>query len=230
MTSDFAEEASEGGSDTSSVKKLAESLSAIVETLNSASKGKVKRVNGPPRETSGRAHRRMWRTIASRGRSPRRQGEPLKSPRAKAKGKGKGLKCYVCGGIGHPARLCPSEGWVNDLEQDAPEGEDTDEEVCWTGEDDETLQRFLFDELSTRTARCVQRSWMDRGDPQIEKSPARRPATWVLDKRGMVLGSLWEMTTIGSWVKLLTTEPRKEWSRFPQLSTVEQKQTRSPRT
>ena len=34
MTSDFAEEVSEGGSDTSSVEKLAESLSAIVETLN----------------------------------------------------------------------------------------------------------------------------------------------------------------------------------------------------
>ena len=42
MTSDFAEEVSEGGSDTSSVQKLAESLSAIVETLNSASKGKSK--------------------------------------------------------------------------------------------------------------------------------------------------------------------------------------------
>ena len=42
MTSDFAEESSEGGSDTSSVQKLAESLSAVVETLNSASKGKSK--------------------------------------------------------------------------------------------------------------------------------------------------------------------------------------------
>ena len=42
MASDFAEEASEGGSDTSSVQKLAESLSAIVESLNSASKGKGK--------------------------------------------------------------------------------------------------------------------------------------------------------------------------------------------
>ena len=42
MMSDFAEEAIEGGSDTSSVQKLAESLSAIVETLNSASKGKSK--------------------------------------------------------------------------------------------------------------------------------------------------------------------------------------------
>ena len=44
-------------------------------------------------------------------------------------------------GIGHPARLCPSEGWVNDSEQDAPEGEDTNEEGCWTEEDDETLQK-----------------------------------------------------------------------------------------
>ena len=56
-----------------------------------------------------------------------------------AKGKGKGLTCYVCGGIGHTARLRPSEGWVHDLEQDAPEGEDTNEDECWTEEDDETL-------------------------------------------------------------------------------------------
>ena len=42
MTSDFAVEVSDGGSDTSSVQKLAESLSAIVETLNCASKGKSK--------------------------------------------------------------------------------------------------------------------------------------------------------------------------------------------
>ena len=42
MTSDFAEEASEEGSDTSSVQKLAESLIVIVETLISASKGKSK--------------------------------------------------------------------------------------------------------------------------------------------------------------------------------------------
>ena len=76
MTSDFAEEASEGGSDTSSVQKLAESLSAIVETLNSASKtvaGNIAETTcgGKPPDSLGK------------------QGEPLKSPRAKAKAKAK---------------------------------------------------------------------------------------------------------------------------------------------
>ena len=52
ITSDFAEKASEGESDSSPVQKLAESSSAIVETLNSASKGKSRgkkanRVSGP---------------------------------------------------------------------------------------------------------------------------------------------------------------------------------------
>ena len=32
----------------------------------------------------------------------------------------------------------------NDLEQDAPEGEDTNGEGCWTDEDDETLQLEYF--------------------------------------------------------------------------------------
>ena len=40
--------------------------------------------------------------------------------KGKAKAKGKDLTCYVCRGIGHPARLCLSERWVNDLEQDTP--------------------------------------------------------------------------------------------------------------
>ena len=56
---------------------------------------------------------------------PKKKGKGKGKSGGKAKGKGKGLKCYVCGGIGHPARLCASEGWVNDLEQDTPEGEDT---------------------------------------------------------------------------------------------------------
>ena len=107
----------------------------------------------------------MRRETARRGRSLRKQGKPLKSPRAKAKAKveerpkakEKASNATCAEGIGHPARLCPSEGWVNDLEQDAPEGEDTNEDemldrrrrrdtptgVPW--------QRVLFDELSTGT-------------------------------------------------------------------------------
>ena len=87
MTWDFAEEASEGGSDTSSAQKLAESWSAVVETLNSASKGKSKgkgqRVSGSknlPRDVSGRTHRRgrMRRATASCGHSL-----PLRNPRGR---------------------------------------------------------------------------------------------------------------------------------------------------
>ena len=73
---------------------------------------------------------------------PKEAGRAIEKPKERGKGKGKGqgksggkskgkekgLKCYVCGGIGHPARLCSSEGWVNDLEQDVPEGENTNEE------------------------------------------------------------------------------------------------------
>ena len=57
MTSDFAEESSEGGSDTSSVQKLAESLSAFVESLNSASKGKGK----------GKGKKGQWAQDSSNG-------------------------------------------------------------------------------------------------------------------------------------------------------------------
>ena len=107
----------------------------------------------------------MWRAIASRGHSLGKQGEPLKTPRAKAKSKAKvdgrpkakekASSATCAEGLG-TARRCTSEGYANVLEQDAPEGEDTNEEVCWTDEDDETRRapwkRFLFDELSTRTA------------------------------------------------------------------------------
>ena len=165
-------------------------------------KEKVKRVNGPkipPREASGRAHRRMWRAIASRGRSLKKQEEELKRPRRKAKGKGKGLTCYVCGGIGHTARLCPSEGWVNDLEQDAPEGEDSNEEGCWTDEDDGTLQLgYLGSDSCLMSSPPGLRDAFNEagwtgGDPQIAKPPARlRVRLGCSDKRGMVLGSVWD--------------------------------------
>ena len=157
MTSDFAEESSEGGSDTSSVQKLAESLSAIVESLNSTSKGKGKGKGKKGQWTGGHwqgtsqnvaGNRQPWRQPKEAGRAVEKHKEKSKGKGKsgeKAKGKGKGLKCYLCGGIGHPARFCPSEGWVNDLEQEMPEGEDTNEEGCWTEEDDETLQLGYHD-------------------------------------------------------------------------------------
>ena len=83
----------------------------------------------PQPQEAGRASEKLMRKGNGKGRSG-----------GKAKGKGKGLTCNVRGGIGHPARLCSSEGWVNDLEQDVPKEEDTNEDSCWTEEDDETLQ------------------------------------------------------------------------------------------
>ena len=61
MTSDFAEEASEGGSDTSSVQKLAESLGATVETHSSASTDKSKG-KGKPGSMDPRFFH--WRSVA----------------------------------------------------------------------------------------------------------------------------------------------------------------------
>ena len=135
---------SEGGSDTSSVHKLAESWSAIVETLNSASKGKSKgkvkkgqwtqesstgcQWQGTSQRQHAAGNRQSWPQSKDAGRAIEKTNGNAKGKGRggrKVKGKGKGVTCHVCGGIGHPARLCPSEGWVDDPEQDALEGEDS---------------------------------------------------------------------------------------------------------
>ena len=134
MTSDFAEESSEGGSDTSSVQKLAESLSVIVETLNSASEGKSKRKGkegqwaqesstggqwqGTSQKQNAAGNRQPWPQPKEAGRAiekPKGKGKGKGRRGGKAKGKGKGFTCHVRGEIGHSARLCPSEGWVKYL-------------------------------------------------------------------------------------------------------------------
>ena len=125
-------------------KKLAESMSAIDRSTllqwaqDSSTGGQWQ---GTSQNVAG--NRQPWPQPKEAGRAiekPKGKGKGKGKSGGKAKGKGKGLKCYMFGGIGHPARLCPSEGWVNDLEEDTPEGEDTNEEGCWTEEDDETLQ------------------------------------------------------------------------------------------
>ena len=150
----------------------------------------------------------MWRTIASGGRSPRRQGEPLKSPRTKAKAKAKveerpkakekASKATCAEGLGTPARLCSSEGWVNDLEQDAPEGEDTNEDGRWTEEDDETLQLGYFGSESwlMSSAPGLRDAFSEAGWTVVAlKSRNRQQCSrrrLCSDKRGTVLGSLWD--------------------------------------
>ena len=73
-------------------------------------------------------------------------------------------------------RLCPSEGWVN-LEQDTPDGEDTDEEGCWTEEDDETLQLGYFGSES-----CLMTSppGLRVAFSEAGWTVVTRKATWVL--------------------------------------------------
>ena len=132
----------------------------------------------------------------------------MENPRAKAKGKGRnggkakgkeqGLTCYVCGGIGHRARLRPSEGWVNDLEQGASQGEDTNEDGCWTEEGDETLQlRYLGSDSVLKSSPPGLRDafskagWvvLTRKSRNRQQFSRRRACS---DKRGTVLGSLWD--------------------------------------
>ena len=110
----------------SSVQKLAESLSAIVESLNSASKGKGKRKGKKGQWTQESSTRSQWQGTSQRQNAagnrqpwpqPKEAGRAIEKPKrkckgkgrsgGKAKGKGKGLTCYVCGGIGQPARFVP---------------------------------------------------------------------------------------------------------------------------
>ena len=158
MTSDFAKETSEGGSDTSPVQMLAESLSAIVETLNSASKGKS---TGKGKTTACGGQPLAVDAVLSKQEGPvkNRRGKSRAKAGSGGTAKGKGERAHMLRVRREwaPARLCPSEGCVNDLEQVALEGEDTNDDGCWTEEDDDTLQllplqRVLSDELSTRTA------------------------------------------------------------------------------
>ena len=96
MTSHFAEESSEGGSDTSSVKKLAESLSVIVETLNSASKGKSKGKGKKGQFAQDSSTGGQWQGTSQNAAGnrqpwsqPKEAGRAIESPRGKAKAKAK---------------------------------------------------------------------------------------------------------------------------------------------
>ena len=94
MTSDFAEESSEGGSDTSSDQQLAESLSATVETLNFASKGKRKGKGKKGQWAQDSSTGVQWQNTSQNVTGDRQpwlepEEEPLKSTRRRAKAKAK---------------------------------------------------------------------------------------------------------------------------------------------
>ena len=117
---------------------------------------------------------------------PKEAGRAIEKPKGKGKGKGRSGGKAKGKGKGSP-RGCAPEGWVNDLEEDAPEGEDTNEDGCWIEEDDETLRLGYFGSDSCLMTSppglresFSQRSWTDCDDPQIAKSPAMPQATWVL--------------------------------------------------
>ena len=92
-----------------------------------------------------------------------------------------GFICFACG-IGYPARLCSSDGWVNDLKEEALEGEHINEDGNWTEEDDEILQLvYLGSDAgvtspslspSSSPEDCTMHSVKPRGVTKIEKSPA----------------------------------------------------------
>ena len=156
---------------------------------------------GTSQRQNAAGNRQTWPQSGETGRAiekPKGQGKGKGKSGGKAKGKGKGLKCYVCGGIGHPARLCPSEGWVNDLEQDAPEGEDTNEEVCWTDEDDETFQLgYLGSDSCLMSSPPGLRDAFNEAGWTVVTSKVRNRQQGsrrrgCSDKRGTVLGSLWD--------------------------------------
>ena len=96
------------------------------------------------------------------------------------------------------ASLCSSEGWVNDLEQDAPEGEDTNEDGCWTEEDDETLQLGYLGSESCLTSSPpgLRGPFSEAGWTVVTRKSRNRQQysrrRGCFDESGTVLGSLWD--------------------------------------
>ena len=80
----------------SSVKILAETRCHVAQTLNATAK--ICR-------HCGSSNRILGRVVTGR------------------KGKGKGLTCQTCGGVGHDARLCPGGGGANSLNEELASGE-----------------------------------------------------------------------------------------------------------
>ena len=111
----------------------------------------------------GNSHLRPQREGAGRRiEKPKEKGKDKGRSGGKAKGRRKGLTCCVCGGVVHAARLRFSEGWVNDLEEDAPEGENANEDGSWTEVNDETYLVYFGSDS------CLMNSHQQLRDASIE--------------------------------------------------------------
>ena len=97
-----------------------------------------------------------------------------------------------------PCEVVPQQRMVNDLEQDAPEGEDTNEDCCWTKQDDETLQLgYLGSESCLMSSPPGLRDAFSEAGWTVvtRKSRNRQQCSQrraCFDKSGTVLGSLWD--------------------------------------
>ena len=119
MTVNQNDDARVEGSDASSVQKLA--------TISSKSTGENKKkdsgilqwaVGGDVAKRQSASGNRQ-QPAAERSREDSSEAEKAKAKRkGVARGRGEALTRHVCGGTGHPARLCASEGWKNDLEEE----------------------------------------------------------------------------------------------------------------
>ena len=84
---------------------------------------------GSPHRQDTLGNRQPWPQLKVTGRVTEKcKGKST----GKGKNGGKAKTYFVRGGVGHSARLCSSEGWVHDRDEDALEGEDTNEDGCWT--------------------------------------------------------------------------------------------------
>ena len=103
-----------------------------------------------------------------------------------AQGQSRQCTCYVCGGVGHPARLCPSGA-----------------ESLWKEEEDETLHLGYFglDTASLNSPLVTSEEWtkvLRQGsykhdahtwsfNVEIVWMNGRRAAAWMLDRCGLLM-------------------------------------------
>ena len=131
VVSESADDASEKESETESARKLTESLNQAVVTVNATTRGedecegkRGQRLQQHHQEGQRNQDTLRQSTQQRQCHQPYESGESTGKGKGtrkvtgksegRAKGTGKRLT-WVCGGVGHPARLCPSEGWVNTL-------------------------------------------------------------------------------------------------------------------